>query len=95
VADHPLYQWTKRGYDQIISHDDKLIAIVSLQMLKELGAFDDWPEFLLEQELERADQELKRIPQQPTDTDTLALRGLWRCVYDVVERSYASHMHFK
>jgi hypothetical protein len=78
-----------------MSLDDKQIAVVLLMMLKALGAFDAWPEFLLEQELERADQELKRIPPQPTNTDALASRGLWRCAYNAVELSYMAQMHFK
>jgi hypothetical protein len=71
-----------------MSLDDKRLAVILLMMLKALSAFVDWPEFLLEQELRRADQELERISRQPRDTDTLALDGLWCCAYGVMERSY-------
>lgn len=71
-----------------MSLDDKPLAMVLLMLFKQMGAFEDWPVFLYEQELDKA-QELKKIAPQPTDIDTLALRVLWHRAYEVLGREYA------
>ena len=62
---------TKRGYDHITKLEDKQLAVVLVALLGKLRAFDHWPMFLLDQELENVEQ------QRHFDTSASEKRLSW------------------
>ncbi|KAK4043757.1 hypothetical protein C8A01DRAFT_32076 [Parachaetomium inaequale] len=64
------WESTRIAYDRILNLADKELAVVLLILLSQLRAFQDWPTFLVE-------QELGEIARQIEHSETLAGRKLW------------------
>jgi hypothetical protein len=77
---------TKKGYDHIMSLEDKQLAVVLLSIFEKLRVFEHWPAFLV-------GQELRKVDRQPEHSNALTGEGMRRCAFTVLERYMAHHMH--
>ncbi|KAH6855160.1 hypothetical protein B0I37DRAFT_364085 [Chaetomium sp. MPI-CAGE-AT-0009] len=72
------WELTKRGYDRMMTLKDHQLILVLLVLWVKLRAFDYWPEFLLEQELD--------ISQRMQQSESSADRNLWWWAFELIGR---------